>query len=140
MTEDEMTDIGAKVYRLCLNSAASHGDTDTDLEWIHTGEEVVRHSDYEIALKRILEIEAENRRLKTYELGFKGAEDAAQIAEEENASLKEQIRVRGERMELMWEVMRAHCPWPIEGGPINILFMFSYMKDWFDDNGKVRDD
>ena len=46
------------------------------------------------------------------------------------AELEEQLRIRGERMELMWEVMRAHCPWPIEGGP-------DYMKDWFDDEFKA---
>jgi hypothetical protein len=52
-----VTDIGAKVYTMALNSSASYGDDDAHLEWIHSGEEVVKHSDYEIALKRILELE-----------------------------------------------------------------------------------
>jgi hypothetical protein len=52
-----MIDIGAKVYTLALNSSASHGDDDAHLEWIHSGQEVVRHEDYEIALKRILELQ-----------------------------------------------------------------------------------
>jgi len=50
--------------------------------------------------------------------------------EQRITELAQQVRIRGERMELMWEVMRAHCPWPIEGGP-------DYMKDWFDDEFKA---
>ena len=63
-----MTEIGAKVYRIALNSAASYGDDDAHLEWIHTGEEVVRHKDYEIALKRILQLEEQIDDIKECEL------------------------------------------------------------------------
>ena len=51
--------IGAKVYTLSLNSAASMGDDDANLEWIREGTEVVKKSDYETALKRIIELERE---------------------------------------------------------------------------------
>ena len=83
----------------------------------------------------LVAVEKENARLKQ-ELADKDSQLAEYhkyitARDEENASLKEQVRVRGERMELMWEVMRAHCPWPIEGGP-------TYMRGWFDDNGKCK--
>ena len=55
-----MNDIGAKVYRLCLNSSACYGGgDDANLEWLHTGAEIVRLEDYEKALKRIAELKKE---------------------------------------------------------------------------------
>ena len=51
--------IGAKVYTLSLNSAASMGNDDSNLEWIREGTEVVKASDYETALNLILKLEAE---------------------------------------------------------------------------------
>jgi hypothetical protein len=59
-----MSDIGAKVYTIALGSSASHGDDSTHLQWIHDGSEVVRHVDYEKALKQILELEAKNTSLQ----------------------------------------------------------------------------
>ena len=52
-------DIGAKVWRLAMNSAV-HGPTDENGcgEWLHSGE-FIKLKDYETALKRILELESE---------------------------------------------------------------------------------
>jgi len=57
-----MTDIGAKVYTLCKNSSletpsSRHSmSSDGVNEWLRSGE-FVKLSDYEVALKRILELE-----------------------------------------------------------------------------------
>ena len=52
-----MNDIGAKVYTIAGNSAASRGPDHFHLEWLREGREVVTHEDYEKALKRILELQ-----------------------------------------------------------------------------------
>jgi hypothetical protein len=73
-----MNDIGAKIYTLALRSAASHSGNSARLEWLHEGEEVVRHEDYRIALKLILELQ-----------------DIIGMIEDKVIELKEQINATG---------------------------------------------
>lgn len=56
-----MTDIGAKVYRLAMKSSLYRDLGNGEFEWIRNGfadePEFVKLEDYEIALKRIIELE-----------------------------------------------------------------------------------
>jgi len=55
--------------------------------------------------------------------------DYIDSSETEYASLKEQVRVRGERMEQLWIPVQ-------ELGPV----FSDEFTDWFDDNGEVIDE
>ena len=55
--------IGAKVYQLAMNSSVYRDLGDGEFEWIHSTigkyDEFVKLEDYDIALKRIIELEGE---------------------------------------------------------------------------------
>jgi hypothetical protein len=82
----EMT--GAKVYTMCMRSSASMGEDDAHLWWIHAGAEIVKRADYDIALKRILELEQQlgNRQ----KMAFKDSEDILDL-QNENHKLEQKI-------------------------------------------------
>ena len=82
--------IGAKVYTLSLNSAASMGDDDSNLEWIREGTEVVKASDYETALNLILKLEAERDKLRETLQEILDEHDSWFIHEAARKALKEQ--------------------------------------------------
>jgi hypothetical protein len=76
----EMT--GAKVYTMCMRSSASRGDDDAHLWWIREGAEIVKREDYDIALKRIQELEQQlgNRQ----KMAFKDSEEILDLQNENN--------------------------------------------------------
>jgi hypothetical protein len=129
-----MTDIGAKVYRMCMNSRASHGNDDAHLEWIHPGQEVVRHADYEIALKRILELEQEiesiNQNTQTMSNRMTTENEALKAELDQlltvHAKLKDAYHIRGERMQELWDFCK------------NIETYKEHLAKWFTDKGKIK--